>query len=121
MRLIVCMLCTDDDPFACPTKFRRTYMQLHLEKSHSVVARDLKIVRAESKQVGVIAEWLSVTGASRSSILKEIEVALDREAESLGDGRTASAISGQKSNSENWSPQAMQGLYRNREGLNTAL
>lgn len=96
-------------------------MQLHLEKSHSIVARDLKIVRTESKQAGVIAEWLSVNGASRSSLLKEIEISLDREVESHGDGRAAPASNGQKNESANWSPQAMQGLYRNREGLNTAL
>ncbi len=123
MRLIVCSLCTGDDPFACPVKFRRTYMQLHLEKSHSLVAKEHRILRIESKAQEFTAEWMTVTGESQKRILVELEFDLPyRQESSHQSGQTAIADSSDPDDeSAKWSATAMQSLYRNREGLNTAL
>lgn len=33
--LLVCLLC-DGEPFACPERFRPTYMHVHLERTHKL-------------------------------------------------------------------------------------
>ena len=32
----ICRLSCDDEPFACPEKYRHTYMSLHLDKIHGL-------------------------------------------------------------------------------------
>ncbi len=35
MVLLVCLLC-DREPFACPEKYRHTYMHVHLDRVHKL-------------------------------------------------------------------------------------
>lgn len=119
MRLIVCRLCTGDDPFACPVKFRRTYMQLHLEKSHAVVARGQKILRTQSQQTGAVADWVAVKDGSRRLVLTELEIDVGSSRQEPVENSSGGMKPGTAP--EPWSASAMRGLYRSREGVNTVL
>lgn len=116
MRLIMCRLCSGEDPFACPIKFRRTYMQLHLEKSHGVVAKELKISRVESRREGLVAEWVSVMDGLRTGILVELEVDVGSGAKPVSTNERAPVEGGPGDKRVNWSSDAMRELYRGIEG-----
>lgn len=126
MRLIVCCLCTDADPFLCPFKFRRSYMLLHLEKAHDLPVKDMEFVRqmGSNKQGAV---WMGVASGVASQILVEaefslIEARVDMRPIPKSDAvqrRTASLAPSPPAENEahaaSWTPAAMQKLYRERD------
>ncbi len=100
MRLIVCGLCETEEPFLCPVRFRRTYMQLHLQKSHGFDVKQLRIVRREKRQKNLVAEWSAELNGDQATVLSEVEVSLEAASDRLA-----------------WSAAAMQSVYREREGV----
>ena len=104
MRLIVCCLCTDEEPFVCPFKFRRSYMTVHLGRAHKLSVKDLNLARRATDN-GESATWLAVSGNSSKQVLREVEFGLSSE-------RKASTATAQ---SPAWTPAAMQQLYRERD------
>lgn len=96
-------------------------MQLHLDKSHGFVAKEFKILRVESLQGEFVAEWVAVTADSKKRILMEHDIEMDRRHDFVGQSEKASLTHDTGTESARWSASAMQNLYRNREGLNTAL
>jgi len=74
MRLLVCKLCEDGEPFACPFKFRRTYMFLHLEKSHGMSPAGLAFTKSEHATPDGRTIWMAERGAESKAVLDEVIV-----------------------------------------------
>lgn len=122
MRFLVCCLCTDDEPFVCPFRFRRSYMLLHLEKAHNLAVDNLQFVRrvdpADQRVV-----WMAVHNREASRTLTEVEVSLDGEArhakaQVVNSDRVARDQ--QQVHQSSWTPAALQSLYRDRGGRQPA-
>lgn len=73
MRLLVCRVCHDSEPFACPFKYRRTYMELHLDKAHGLKLRDIPLSRAHETRSGPVL-WKSGQGREAKLVLEEVFV-----------------------------------------------
>lgn len=68
MILLVCLLCSGE-PFACPERFRPTYMQSHLERSHR-----LRDVRLLPQHRGESTVWSMGRGRHAEPVLRVVEV-----------------------------------------------
>jgi hypothetical protein len=74
MRLLVCRLCEDGEPFACPFKFRRTYMFMHLEKSHGLKPAELAFTRTDPPAPGGPTLWMAGRGRESKPALEEVTI-----------------------------------------------
>jgi hypothetical protein len=77
MRLLICRLCTDNEPFACPLRFRRTYMELHLEKAHGLKLESGVLLRTHEAPSGPVL-WRSGEGREAKLILEELSLPATR-------------------------------------------
>ena len=74
MRLLICKLCLEGEPFACPFKFRRSYMFMHLEKTHGLEPARVIFTKSEPTAPGGPALWMA--GRDTRPMFEEIEVPL---------------------------------------------
>ena len=75
MRLLVCRMCADGEPFACPYRFRRTDMQLHLEKAHGLKLGEGTLQRAHETRSGPVL-WRAGKGNDAKLVLEEVAIAM---------------------------------------------
>lgn len=150
----VCCMCEGPEPFACPSRFRRSYMGLHLEKAHGLPVKELKFTRRAAsgdRKLVWPAVWMTGTGDDSKQVLLETELdfparpgmteqAGSSQAPVSGSGRApaggatatseasasppASPASGRPASSpapvpanasQQWTPAALQELYRRME------
>ena len=127
MHLIICRLCEGAEPFVCPARFRRTYMKLHLQKSHGIVAGDLKMMRRAVVQGSSHVDWTSVVSGSSTCVLTELELDVPQIAVSKGLNQETPSSEGspddspRSGSSRDWNDAALKDVYRDRQGSGSML
>ncbi len=113
IRLIICNACSTDDPFLCPVRFRRTYMRMHLEKSHGVDLRSAKLVRSIRESRSIVAEWVTADEPDQARVLlTEFDVDMPAALSSI----ESSTGSAPESSENQWTRETLSSLYSVREG-----
>ena len=128
MRLFACGLCSSDEPFVCTSRFRRTYMRLHLEKGHGVAVETLKFSRKKTAADSLRITWVADVNDKPTDVLIEFQIettsfsTVRPEPDKLQTAANSPSVDSRNpvnstnQTPESWTPSAMQDLYRTREG-----